>query len=162
MQPWLDVELLTLLSLANFTPIVLNRLLGRRLAYRLDGGLRFFDGQPLLGVSKTIRGLIAAMLVTSAAASLMNLGWKRGLTIGSVAMGGDLFSSFVKRRMQMVPSSRATGLDQIPEALFPLLVSRTSLALSVFDIFIVVAIFVLGEMGLSILFFRLHLRERPY
>lgn len=126
MQPWLDVELLILLSLANFTPIVLNSVLGRRLTYRLDGGLRFFDGQPLLGASKTIRGVLTAMLVTSAAASLMNLGWKRGLSLGSVAMAGDLFSSFVKRRMRMIPSSRATGLDQIPEALFPLLVCRTS------------------------------------
>ena len=34
----------------------------------------------------------------------------------TMAMVGDLLSSFVKRRLKFQPSSRATGLDQIPES----------------------------------------------
>ena len=37
---------------------------------------------------------------------------------------GDLFSSFVKRRLDLASSSMAIGLDHIPESFFPLLASR--------------------------------------
>ena len=40
-----------------------------------------------------------------------------GTPLGGGAMLGDALSSFIKRRMGAAPSSRATGLDQIPEAL---------------------------------------------
>ena len=34
-------------------------------------------------------------------------------------MAGDLFSSFVKRRLRLASSSMAIGLDHIPESSFP-------------------------------------------
>jgi hypothetical protein len=37
---------------------------------------------------------------------------------------GAPLSSFIKRRLALVPSSQAIGLDQIPESLFPLLACR--------------------------------------
>jgi CDP-2,3-bis-(O-geranylgeranyl)-sn-glycerol synthase len=77
-------------------------------------------------------------------------------------MAGDLFSSFVKRRLNLAASSRATGLDQIPESLFPLLVCRGALSLSLLDIAIGVAIFFAGEVMLSVLLYRAHIRDRPY
>ena len=77
-------------------------------------------------------------------------------------MAGDLFSSFLKRRMHLLPSSRSTGLDQIPEALVPLLLCRHTLSLTALDIAVGVAIFFVGEVLLSVLFYKLHLRERPY
>jgi len=58
----------------------------------------------------------------------------RGAVIGSAAMAGDLFSSFVKRRFGFQPSSRATGLDQSPESLFPLLACCGWLPLTLLDI----------------------------
>jgi CDP-2,3-bis-(O-geranylgeranyl)-sn-glycerol synthase len=77
-------------------------------------------------------------------------------------MAGDLVSSFVKRRLDLAPSSRATGLDQIPESLFPLLACRAALALSVLDIAIGVATFFVGEVVLSLLLYKAHIRDRPY
>jgi CDP-2,3-bis-(O-geranylgeranyl)-sn-glycerol synthase len=61
-------------------------------------------------------------MATSACAPIIGLEWNIGAVVGSAAMAGDLFSSFVKRRVHLPASSRATGLDQIPESLFPLFV----------------------------------------
>jgi CDP-diglyceride synthetase len=130
--------------------------------YPLDGGVDLVDGKPLFGKSKTIRGIVVAILLTALSAPLVGLGWTIGVAVGSLAMAGDLFSSFVKRRMNLTPSSRATGLDQIPESLFPLLACRGTLSLSLLDIAICVAIFFAGEIVLSQLLYRMHVRDRPY
>jgi len=93
---------------------------------------------------------------------VLGLHWAIGAVAGGAAMAGDLFSSFVKRRLNLAPSSRATGLDQIPESLFPLLACRGGLSLSVLDILICVAIFFVGEIMLSELLYKAHIRDRPY
>ena len=77
-------------------------------------------------------------------------------------MVGDLFSSFVKRRLNLPPSSRATFLDQVPESLFPLLACRGLLPMSIRDIGICVAIFFVGEVFISRLLYKAHIRDRPY
>jgi CDP-2,3-bis-(O-geranylgeranyl)-sn-glycerol synthase len=79
-----------------------------------------------------------------------------------MAMTGDLFSSFFKRRMRLPTGGRATGLDQIPESLFPLLACRHTLSLTALDIAVAVVAFFLGQVLLSLLFYKFHLRERPY
>jgi len=158
----LILQLLVLLTLANGAPVVINRFLGRRLSYPIDGGFRFVDGKPLFGSSKTIRGVLFSVLVTAAGASLAGLEWNVGAVLGSVAMAGDLFSSFLKRRMGLPAGSRATGLDQVPESLFPLLACRHTLSLTALDIAMTVALFFVGEVVLSILFYKVHVRERPY
>lgn len=162
MQVRLILQLLALLGVANGAPLMLNSLLGRRWSCPLDGGARFVDAQPLLGASKTIRGILISVLATAAAAEILGLGWKTGAALGTAAMAGDLFSSFLKRRMRLSAGDRATGLDQIPESLFPLLACLRLLSLTLLDIVAVLAIFFLGEVLLSVLFYRLHLRERPY
>jgi hypothetical protein len=80
----------------------------------------------------------------------------------AAAMAGDLFSTFVKPRLDRPPSSQPMGLDQVPESLLPLLVGRQALSLGAIDIAIVVAIFFIGEVLLARLFYRLGLREQPY
>jgi CDP-archaeol synthase len=155
-------QLLILLTLANGAPVVAKLILGKHFSRPLDLDRKFIDGKPLLGPTKTIRGLLMAIAVTAAAAPLLGLGFEIGLLVGATAMAGDLFSSFVKRRLGRPPSSRATGLDQIPEALFALLACRAALALSALDILAVCAIFFVGEILLSRLLFRFHLRDQPY
>ena len=44
------------MTLANGTPIVAKKVFGRRFSFPLDAGTIFFDGRPLFGPSKTIRG----------------------------------------------------------------------------------------------------------
>ena len=77
-------------------------------------------------------------------------------------MAGDLLSSFVKRRLALPPSSKATGLDQVPESLLPALACHGALVLTLADIALVVAVFFVGEIIFSRLFFHLGLRDRPY
>jgi hypothetical protein len=153
---------LVLLSLANGSPVLAKRILGEAFATPIDGGARFVDGRPLLGPSKTIRGIMASLLVTVVVAPLIGLQFKIGLLVAAAAMAGDLLSSFLKRRFGLASSSKATGLDQIPEALFPLLACRSALSLTATDIVAGCVIFFVGEVLLSHLFFRLRLRDRPY
>jgi CDP-archaeol synthase len=162
MQPLALFQVLALLTLANGTPVVAKRLFGDRFAYPLDGKLLFFDGRPLFGPSKTIRGILFALVATALAAPLVGLDPTIGLIVAVTAMAGDLLSSFMKRRLALAPSSRATGIDQIPESLFPLLACRSALLLSAVDILAGVLIFLFGEILLSRVLFRLSLRDRPY
>ncbi|MCC7047584.1 MAG: CDP-archaeol synthase [Alphaproteobacteria bacterium] len=162
MQPLADLQLLVLLAAANGTPVFAKKLLGERFAWPLDGGLRFVDGQPLVGRSKTLRGVVLAVAVAAAIAPPIGLDWSTGAIVGALAMAGDLFSSFVKRRLRLVPSSMALGLDQVPESLFPLLACRISLSLTWADIVACVAVFLFGELAISRLLYRLGIRDRPY
>ena len=155
-------QLLILVSLANGSPVIAKLILGETYAWPIDGNTHFIDGRPSLGRSKTIRGVVISLLVTALGAPLVGLQFKIGLLVAATAMAGDLLSSFLKRRFGLAPSSRATGLDQIPEVLFPLLACRSTLSLTVVDITAGCAIFLVGEVLLSRLFFRLRLRDRPY
>ena len=162
MNPLTVAQLLILLTLANGTPAIAKKLLGDRFGQPFDGGTRFFDGRPLFGRSKTLRGIVLALVATAAGAPIIGIDWHVGLLIGATAMAGDLFSSFIKRRMALEPSSRAVGLDQIPESLFPMLAGAGIYGLSVADIAVGVALFFVGEIVLSRVLYRLRLRDRPY
>ena len=156
------LPLLVLLTLANGTPIVAKKIFGPRFARPLDAGFNFFDGRPLFGHSKTIRGILASIFITTLSAPLVGMGLTIGAIVASAAMAGDLFSSFVKRRLNFPPSSRALGLDQVPESLFPMLACRDALSLTIADIALGVGIFFVGELILSRLLYQVHLRDEPY
>jgi len=162
MQLEIVVKVLILIAVANGAPVVVKKLLGTFLDTPLDGGRILADGQPLFGASKTIRGVLAAVIATILAAPLLGLAMTSGLVIGAAAMAGDLFSSFIKRRMGRAPSSRAFGLDQIPESLAPALASMYDLDLTLADVVLIVAAFTVGGQALSILLFKLRLRDHPY
>jgi CDP-diglyceride synthetase len=162
MQPLLLLKLLALLAVANGTPLFAKKLFGNLFAQPIDGGRQFLDGRRLFGASKTIRGVVLAVALTTAAAALLGFAVAIGLAVGAAAMAGDLFSSFCKRRAALPPSARATGLDQVPEALFPLLVASVWLDLSPLGIAVGVVVFFVGEVVLSRLLHQLHLREQPY
>jgi hypothetical protein len=156
------LKFLTLLTLANGTPIAAKKIFGSRFSFPLDAGNLAWDGRPLFGPSKTVRGIVASILVTTASAPLLGLDLTVGATAAAAAMSGDLLSSFVKRRLDFPPSSQALGLDQVPESLFPMLACRDALSLTTADIALGVAIFFVGELILSRLLYRLHFRDKPY
>ena len=161
MQLWLILRILVLLTLANGTPVIATDILKNRFATPIDGGMKFVDGRPMLGASKTVRGIFLSVLGTSAFAPVIGLGWRIGALVASVAMAGDLLSSFLKRRMSLPAGGKATGLDQIPESLLPLIACRSALHLTALDIVVGVAFFFVGELLLSRLLYRFHLRSRP-
>jgi CDP-2,3-bis-(O-geranylgeranyl)-sn-glycerol synthase len=162
MQFAVILQLLVLLLIANGTPVIAKRILGTRLSYPIDAGLKLPDGQPLFGRSKTIRGVLLALVMTSAAAPAVGLEWKIGAIVGSGAMAGDLLSSFLKRRLRLSPSSQAVGLDQVPESLFPFLLCRPMLDLTWTAVVVGVAIFFVTERVLSRVLYRLGVRGHPY
>jgi CDP-archaeol synthase len=161
-HPILILKLLGLLAIANGAPVVVKRYAGSIWSMPIDGNVRCPDGQPFLGPSKTIRGFVIAILATAAGAALLGLEWQTGVVVGSAAMAGDVCSSFVKRRLGLPASSRALGLDQIPESLFPLLACREQLAISFLDIVAIVEAFLIGELWLSRVLYAWHIRDRPY
>ncbi len=162
MQPLLLFKLLLLVVVANGTPVIVKKALGDRLNRPLDGGTTFYDGKPVFGPSKTVRGILTSLLMTPLAAWLMGLQWELGVLVAAAAMAGDLLSSFMKRRMTLPSGSMALGLDHIPESLLPLLASRLLLPLSLLDVFAGVAVFCVGALLLSPVLYRFNLRDRPY
>lgn len=162
MHPFSILQAMVLLTLANGTPVVAKKVFGQSFALPLDAGQTFFDGRPLFGPSKTIRGIVFAVLVTTAGAPLIGLDWSVGFVVAVAAMAGDLCSSFAKRRLNFPSSSQALGLDQLPESLLPLLACRAVLSLTAVDIALGVAIFFVGELILSWILYRAHLRDEPY
>ena len=156
------LQSLMLLALANGTPLFVKKLFGAWFTQPLDGGILFVDRRPLFGRSKTLRGVAASLIVTTVGALLLDLPPEIGAAVAAAAMAGDLCSSFIKRRLALPPSSQALGLDQVPESLLPLLVCRTELSLTAIDIALAVAIFFGGELVLSRLLYKAHLRDQPY
>jgi CDP-2,3-bis-(O-geranylgeranyl)-sn-glycerol synthase len=162
MQLELIFKVLLLVTIANGAPLVAKKLLGRVLAYPLDAGASLPDGYPLFGSAKTIRGIVVGVIAAALCAPLASLAWTTGVLIGSAAMAGDLFSSFTKRRLGWPPSSRAMGLDQIPESLFPALACMPVLGLTLADVIVITAAFTVGGLGLSLLLFKIRLRDQPH
>ncbi|MBI5265083.1 MAG: CDP-archaeol synthase [Bradyrhizobium sp.] len=161
-EVWAIFRALLLLSVANGAPVIAKKIFGTRLAFPLDAGAPFLDGGPVFGQSKTIRGLLVSVAATSAAASLLGLSVGQGALVAAFAMIGDLVSSFIKRRLRLLPSAQAIGLDQIPESVLPLAVCRRMLSLSWVDVAIATGIFIVGELVVSRLLYAMHVRDEPY
>src|SRR6476469_9571173 len=99
------LQVLALVGVANGAPVFAKKLLGGHLGLPLDGGLVLPDGRPLLGRSKTIRGVVLAVLSCAIAGPVVGLDVASGVLVGLAAMAGDAASSFIKRRLGLAPSS---------------------------------------------------------
>jgi len=135
-HPLAILQSLILISAANGAPVLFARLLGTRFARPIDGGVVLRDGHPLLGRSKTWRGVAAAILLAACVA--------------------------VQRRFGLEPSSMTLGLDQVPESLLPAVACSAYLPLGPVDVLAIVLVFSVGELAMSRLFFAVGLRDRPY
>jgi hypothetical protein len=111
---------------------------------------------------KPLRGILLSIPITTVSAPLVGVDPGVGTLAATAAIAGDLFSSFMKRRLNLPPSSQALGLDQVPESLFPLLAYRFSLSLTAADIALGIGIFFVGELVLSRVLYKAHLRDEPY
>ena len=156
------IKLMILLIIANGAPILVRRIMGTRFNYPVDANKSWFDNRPLLGTSKTWRGIFSSVLLTPLAAALMALPWHIGVVIAVGAMAGDLASSFVKRRLSIAPHDMAIGLDQVPESLLPLLLVAYYLPLTPGEVASMTIAFFIIELLLSKILYRLKIRNRPY
>jgi len=157
-----ELKLLSIIIIANGAPVFAHWVFKSRWAFPLDFGICFFDVKPLLGSSKTIRGIFFALVFSIIAAVILGFSWKIGLIIGASAMLGDLLSSFSKRRLGLKPSSQAIGLDQIPESLFPLLAVAPVFGLEWQQILILVFVFIVFNLVFSRILYKLKIRKKPY
>jgi CDP-2,3-bis-(O-geranylgeranyl)-sn-glycerol synthase len=156
------LQLLFLIIVANGSPIIGRWIMNGFWEMPIDGGAVFIDGRPVLGTSKTYRGLVCSLVGTLLAGALVGLSWKISLIVSVLAMMGDCLSSFVKRRLGYPSEAKALGLDQIPESLFPMLGLWNVLNLSVLGLGLTVVIFVFAELVLSPIGHKLHIRKHPY
>ena len=156
------VDLIFLILVANASPILATFAMRSRLNHSVDLGLILSDGRPVFGESQTIRGIVAAVSLTTVAAILMGHPAICGTLVGGYSMLGDLFSSFVKRRLRLPPGSRARVLDQLPEALLPTIVLTREISLSAGEVTVVVVSFILLAVTLSPMLFILGIRKRWY
>ena len=156
------LHLLLLIIVANGAPIVMWVLLGNRLKTAIDFGYVFVDGHPLFGKSKTWRGVVGAVLFTGVGAVILGYSLTTGVLVALYTMAGDLVSSFTKRRLGMAPSSMAPLIDQVPETLLPAVMLRQTFNLEMHSILILVGAFIIVELALSVVLYRLGIRNRPY
>ncbi|MDH5736072.1 MAG: CDP-archaeol synthase [Gammaproteobacteria bacterium] len=156
------LHFILLIIIANGAPVFMHYVFGDFCAWPVDFGRPFLDGRPLLGESKTWRGLIAAVLVTPVFAALLGYSLATGLLVAVYSMLGDMSSSFIKRRIGLQSSSMAPFLDQIPEALLPAIFLMDTFNLSIWSVMLIVLIFIVMEILLSRLLYKWGVRKQPY
>ena len=96
---------------ANAAPLVLGG------GASLDGGRSLADGRPIFGPHKTVRGVIAGIVVGTLIGLAESLVDPRFATAGfMIALGavlGDLLGALVKRRLNVEPGKAFPVLDQL-------------------------------------------------
>jgi len=153
---------LLLIIAGNGAPILVRFILGNRMQLPVDFNRKFIDDKRVFGNSKTWIGLVSIPVASIGTAWLVNQAIEIGVLVGLGVMLGDLFSSFTKRRLNMKESSMALGLDQIPESLFPLLLVKDIVGLDVMQIAFGVVLFIIFELFVSRMLYRMHIRKQPY
>jgi len=113
------IKILFFLFWGNLLPPLTSLALGDRLAKPVDHGCTWFDGRPLFGPHKTIRGILASLVGGALTFPLLGVSLQTAACAATLLMTGDLLSSFIKRRLSMASGESVFGLDQIFEALLP-------------------------------------------
>ncbi len=136
----------------------------------IDFGKSFFDGKPLLGSHKTVRGFVAGLIVGTLVGLVQTLLFDHvliqyspmfrysiflGFMLSLGALTGDLIESFIKRRLNLVPGSSLPVADQVDfilgAFLFSIPVSPPSLASTLIIILITIPIHLLTNLGAALL-----------
>ncbi len=144
---FLILATLALILLANGLPALLGLLLGP--GRPLDGGRALGDRRPLFGSTKTVRGVLAALVATPLAAFVLGLPWQIGLLVALGAMLGDLLASFTKRRLGLASSTAVPLLDTVPESLIPVLLVMQHLGLYWLDLALLILAFAALDLVLT-------------
>ena len=138
-----DLQAFALLITANAVPVIVGKLARERAAQPLDFGHVMPDGERLFGSHKTWRGLASGIVACAVLAAYFHLPVWLGAGFAALSLLADACSSAVKRRMRLKPGSDVLGLDQLAEALVPLLVFAKPLGLQAGEIAFVTAGFVI-------------------
>lgn len=157
----LFLKLLLLLWSINFAPPLAALVFDHKWAIPFDGQYLLPDGRPLFGSHKTVRGVLAGVAAGLASALVLGFPWWLGLVTGALSMAGDLFSSFIKRRLSFISGDVVPGLDQAPEGLLPFLLLAPYFELSPAYVLACGLIFGIGAFAGSI-FLNEVVMEKPF
>ncbi len=157
-----DFAILVILGASNFLPIVGRWLMGERMATPVDFGWKWLDRRPILGPHKTWRGLLLAIVGAGICSNLVGIGAMTGVKLAALSMGGDLLSSFIKRRKGLRSGTSAPLIDQGLESILPLAILRTELYLTWMEVFLLTGLFILFDIILSPILYKLGVRRNPH
>jgi CDP-2,3-bis-(O-geranylgeranyl)-sn-glycerol synthase len=110
----------------------------------LDGGRTLADGQPIFGSHKTVRGVVAGIVV----GTLIGLAESfidphlalAGFMISLGTVLGDLLGAFVKRRLKIAPGRSFPVLDQLDFVLGSVLLGYPFFQIGLIPILLVVVV----------------------
>jgi len=156
------IQTLILLLATNGAPVLVASIFNSHGTLPLDLGKQLQDGHPVFGSSKTWRGLISALFTSCILSILFGYGFWFGLVFGTLAMTGDLISSFVKRRRGLKPSDQSLGLDQLPESIIPSIYALVVLGLEWWWAILLPLSFMLIQILISKPLYWFKIRKRPY
>jgi hypothetical protein len=139
---------LLLVSIANVVPWAAGRSM-QRWAAPLDCGVRLWDGERLFGGHKTWRGFLLGTMACALVAALIGPGFAIGAGVGALSLTGDALSSALKRRLRLAPGTEIAALDQLPEALLPLLVFAGALGLDAAEIVVAALAFIALDIAVT-------------
>ena len=162
---------------ANMAPVIFKDRF-KRFAVPIDNGA-MFRGKPLFGSHKTVRGLIIGILVAVIIAGLQFLLYKSpffqklsftdyakwalfGFLMGSGALIGDLFKSFIKRRVGIRPGARFIPFDQIDFVIGALLFSLLAVGITWAIALTCIALSFVLHIGTNHLAFWLKIRNEKW
>jgi CDP-2,3-bis-(O-geranylgeranyl)-sn-glycerol synthase len=136
----------------------------------MDFGKTFFDGKPLFGSHKTVRGFMAGLIVGTLVGLVQTLLFEQvlfqystqfqysiilGFVLSLGALTGDLIESFIKRRLNLVPGSSLQVADQLDfilgAFLFSIPVSPPSLPMALIILLITIPIHLMTNLGAALL-----------
>lgn len=159
MEALLDgIRAFALLSAANAIPVVVAKLARQRWAVPLDFGWILPDGERLFGSHKTWRGLASGVVACTLVGLLFDLPPIVSAGFACASLLADAASSAAKRRMHLKPGTEYVGLDQIGEALLPLVLFARPLSLGLAEVIVVTATFVALDVATAQLRHRRWLR----
>lgn len=157
---------------ANATPVPFAKVLKKTTP--IDGGRFAWDGRRVLGDGKSWEGLFSGVAGGTLIGVILylagNLGRFRSISEPMVlsvgAMIGDIFGSFIKRRIGLKRGELAPGLDQLGFLIIALIVSAAIYGVpDWFDPMIfacILLITVILHLSTNFIAYLLKLKDRPY
>ncbi len=110
----------------------------------LDADRKLWDGYPIFGSHKTVRGFFAGIIAGSLVGLAESLIDPRlalgGFAISLGAVLGDLLGAFVKRRLGMKPGRLFPVVDQLDFVLGALIISYPLFPMNLISVLIVVLV----------------------
>lgn len=141
---------------------------------QIDFGKKFFDGRPLFGAGKTYRGFLAGILIgwagVLAAQYLVPMvadfdipqSLYFGLFVATGALLGDLFGSFIKRRIGLPQGAPVFLLDQLDFVAGGLALGSFFYVPSLYGIIFIAFATVIMHRFTNIIAYKLKLKKVPW